>query len=49
MILRNNGDILVYAPALIMTPQEIDEMLDKTEDAIKAAIKHFTLKRLRRG
>jgi len=43
MILRNNGDILVYAPALIMTPPEIDIMLDKTEDAVKAAIRHFKL------
>ena len=49
MILRNNGDILVYAPALIMTQQEIDEMLDRTEKAIAAAIKHFTLGRLRKG
>ncbi len=43
MILRNNGDILVYAPALIMTQKEIDEMLARTEKAIKAAVKHFKL------
>jgi len=43
MILRNNGDILVYAPALIMTREEIEEMLSKTEQAIAAAMKHFGL------
>ena len=43
MILRNNGDILVYAPALVMTQEEIDWMLDLTERAIVAAMKHFKL------
>ena len=43
MILRNNDDILVYAPALVMSEQEIDIMLDLTEKAIKAAIKHYKL------
>ena len=48
MILRNNGDILVYAPALIMTEAEIDEMLARTEKALAAAIKHFKLGKARR-
>ena len=49
MILRNNGDILVYAPALIMTREEIDAMLAGTEEALIAAIKQFKLGRKRRG
>ena len=49
MILRNNGDILVIAPALIMTKDEIDIMLDLTEEAIAAATKHFKLGRKRRS
>ncbi len=48
MILRNNGDILVYAPALIMTQAEIDEMLARTDKAIAAAVKHFKLAKLRK-
>ena len=43
MILRNNGDILVIAPALVITRKQIDEMLDLMEDAIVAATKHFKL------
>ena len=43
MILRNNGDILVIAPALVMPRTQIDEMLDLMEDAIVAATKHFKL------
>ena len=43
MILRNNGDILVIAPALVMTTDQIDLMLDLTDKAIAAAIKHFKL------
>ncbi|MFH1615593.1 MAG: aspartate aminotransferase family protein [Planctomycetota bacterium] len=41
MILRNNGDILVYAPALIINKEEIDLMVDLTEKAIQAVIKHY--------
>ena len=41
MILRNNGDILVYAPAFIMTKKEIDWMIDLSEEAIGAASKRF--------
>ena len=43
MILRNNRDILVIAPAFIMTREEIDLMLDRIEQAIQAAMKHFGL------
>ncbi len=43
MILRNNGDILVIAPALIMTKDEADEMLGKIDLAISDAAKHFKL------
>lgn len=43
MILRNNGDILVLAPALTMTREQYDFMLDLTEKAIAAAMKHFKL------
>ena len=50
MILRNNGDILVYAPALVMTEQQVDDMLDLTEDAISAAVKHYKFRKpSRRG
>ena len=48
MILRNNGDILVYAPALIMTRAEIDEMLARTENALDAAMKHFKIGKTKR-
>jgi len=40
MILRNNGDILVMAPALIMTREQADEMLGILDDAIADAIEH---------
>lgn len=43
MILRNNGDILVIAPALIITKSEVDEMIRLMEQAIQDAIKHFNL------
>ncbi|OGV48792.1 MAG: hypothetical protein A2017_21445 [Lentisphaerae bacterium GWF2_44_16] len=35
MILRNNGDILVLAPSLIITEKEVDLMLGKIEGAFK--------------
>ena len=41
MILRNNGDILVIAPALVMSREEIDWMLDSIESAVEAAIREF--------
>ena len=43
MILRNNGDILVFAPALVMTDEEIEMMLNLASEAIAAAIEHFSL------
>ena len=45
MILRNNGDILVIAPALIISPEEIDLMIGLMGQAIEAAIEHFDLDR----
>jgi putrescine aminotransferase len=41
MILRNNGDILVLAPALVMSKEEIDWMLDSIGRAIEAAMREF--------
>ena len=41
LILRNNGDILVIAPALVMSRDEIDFMLNNINEAIKAAIENF--------
>ena len=43
MILRNNGDILVIAPALVMSRKEVDFMLKMVDEAISAAEKHFNL------
>jgi len=43
MILRNNGDLLVLAPPLIITREETCMMLDLTERAIAAAVEHFKL------
>jgi len=43
MILRNNGDILVTAPALVMSREEIDFMLEMIAKALEAAIDHFKL------
>jgi len=40
MILRNNGDILVMAPALIMTREQADEMVGEMDQAIAEAMKH---------
>ena len=37
MILRNNGDILVMAPALVMTDAQADEMIDLLDKAIADA------------
>jgi adenosylmethionine-8-amino-7-oxononanoate aminotransferase len=45
MILRNNGEILVLAPPLIITKAEADFMLDLIEEAIVAATKKFRLDR----
>jgi adenosylmethionine-8-amino-7-oxononanoate aminotransferase len=43
MIMRNNGDILVMAPALIITEQQIDEAVRILELALVAAMKRFKL------
>lgn len=37
MIVRANGNILVFAPALIITREQIDEMVDLIDDALTAA------------
>jgi adenosylmethionine-8-amino-7-oxononanoate aminotransferase len=41
VILRNNGDILVLAPALIVSREEVDLILRLFNEAIAAAVKHF--------
>ncbi len=43
MILRNNGNILVLAPSLIITKKEADFMLDLIERALAGAAKQFKL------
>lgn len=43
MILRNNGDILVLAPPLVVTRELIDEIVGNIEGGIVAAIEHFAL------
>ena len=43
MILRNNGDILVIAPALVISQEEIDFMVGLMDEAIAAAVQHFGL------
>ncbi|HRO45898.1 aspartate aminotransferase family protein [Agriterribacter sp.] len=43
MILRNNAETLVIAPAIVMTKAEIDTMIGTIEKGIVAAIKHFGL------
>jgi adenosylmethionine-8-amino-7-oxononanoate aminotransferase len=41
MILRNNGDILVIAPSLIISKTEADFMLGLIEKAIRQASARF--------
>lgn len=43
MILRNNRNILVIAPALIISRKEIDIMLGQMNEVIPLAVKHFGL------
>jgi putrescine---pyruvate transaminase len=43
MILRNNAETLVIAPAIVMSKEEIDTMIATIEKGIVAAIKHFEL------
>ncbi|MCP4640934.1 MAG: aspartate aminotransferase family protein [bacterium] len=45
MILRNNGDILVLAPALVIEKEQVDEILAQIESSLTAAARHFRLKR----
>ncbi|HRR96381.1 MAG TPA: aspartate aminotransferase family protein [Candidatus Ratteibacteria bacterium] len=39
MILRNNADILVIAPSIIITEEEVEQMLGLMEEAIKMIMK----------
>lgn len=41
MIMRNNGNLLVLAPALVIAEAEIDFAADLLDQAIGAAMKHF--------
>ena len=41
MILRNNGDILVTAPALVISDEEMDFMVQTLDDALAAASNKF--------
>ncbi|MEW5818110.1 MAG: hypothetical protein AB1798_22315 [Spirochaetota bacterium] len=43
LIMRNNGDILVMAPALIIMKEQIDEAIFVLENAIKEALIHFKI------
>ncbi len=43
MILRANGNILVLAPALIITEEQIDWVADQMDQALEAAVAHFGL------
>ncbi|OHB80307.1 MAG: hypothetical protein A2W31_14360 [Planctomycetes bacterium RBG_16_64_10] len=41
MILRNNGNILVLAPSLIISQAEVDLVVDTMDRALTAAMRHF--------
>ena len=43
MILRNNGDILVLAPPLVITSEIVNQVVDDMRRAIEAAMEHFGL------
>ncbi len=43
MILRNNGNILVLAPSLVITQAEAEMVIDKIDQALAAAMKEFRL------
>ncbi|OQA80124.1 MAG: putative aminotransferase [Lentisphaerae bacterium ADurb.Bin242] len=43
MILRNNRNMLVIAPALIISKEEVDRVMDFLHRGIRAAMKHFGL------
>ncbi len=44
MILRNNVNMLVIAPALVVRKDEVDRIMDFLNRGIQAAMKHFNLK-----
>ena len=41
MILRNNGNMLVIAPPIVITDEELDLVMNNLRQAIQAAMKHF--------
>jgi len=41
LILRNNGDILVFAPALIITEAELEQIVGTLDRALSAAEKQL--------
>lgn len=43
IILRNNGDILVLAPSLIITPKEVDLVIGKVDAALEYVERNFKL------
>lgn len=43
MIMRNNGDILVFAPALIITREQVDDIIRILEAALREAERQFGL------
>jgi putrescine aminotransferase len=43
MILRNNGEILVVAPAMVITREEIDILIGNIDKAIASAIEKYGL------
>ena len=49
MILRNNGEILVLAPSLIITKEEIDMVVEMVDGALTAATQEFILTVERKG
>ena len=44
IILRNNDDILVLAPALTISKKEADIIISALDEVLSDAIKHFNLK-----
>ena len=44
MILRNNGPILVLAPSLVISPDEVEMVIDMMDRALCAAEQEFRLK-----
>ena len=44
IILRNNGEILVLAPALTISKKEADIIISALDEVLSDTIKHFNLK-----